>query len=191
VTTCLARTVDFERFEKLGIMFAPDNKDIAIFPGKIGGRYVCFHRPSPPQIGQPSMWLAFSDDLLAWGHHRFLIGPRPGMWDSERVGCGAQPVLTDRGWLQIYHGADRDIRYCCAALLLDREEPWRVLGRSTEPILYAQAPYELEGFLPNVVFHNGLVERGDGTIDLYYGGADTTVCGATLRIDDVLDSLRG
>ena len=166
VTTCLARTTDFKRYEKLGIMFAPDNKDIAIFPERVGGRYVCFHRPSPPQIGVPAMWLAFSNDLLTWGHHRFLIGPRPGFWDSERVGCGAPPIRTGRGWLQIYHGADEKIRYCCAGLLLDAGQPWKVHARSRDPILFPEARYETEGFLPNVIFHNGLVQRDDKTVDL-------------------------
>lgn len=189
VTTALARTTDFKSFEKLGIIFAPDNKDVSIFPEKVGGKYMALHRPSMKEIGTPSIWLAESSDLLQWGPHHFVMGPRPGCWDAERVGGGAAPVRTTRGWLEIYHGADHNIRYCSAAVLLDGEQPWRVIARSRDPILVPQERYEMEGFLPNVVFHNGLVERGDGTLDIYYGGADTTVCGATLDIQAVLDSL--
>ena len=190
VVTCLSRTHDFQRFEKLGIMFAPDNKDIALFPERVGGRYWTFHRPSMKQLGAPSMWLASSDNLRDWGQHRFLIGPRPGHWDSERVGCGAQPIKTARGWLQLYHGANERTRYCAGALLLDLEQPWQVIARSREPILAPEAPYETAGFMPNVVFHNGLVERSARQVDLYYGAADQTTCGASLDVGALLESLK-
>lgn len=190
VTTAMARTRDFVTFERLGILFAPDNKDIAIFPEKIGGRYWTFHRPAMKQLGSPSIWLASSENLRDWGDHRFLIGPRPGKWDSERVGCGAQPVRTDAGWLQLYHGANENTRYCTGALLLDLEQPWKVLARSEEPILVPDQPCELEGLMPNVVFHNGLVVRSSDELDLYYGAADDKVCGATVKIPDILASLR-
>ena len=190
VSTCLARTADLVAFERLGIIFTPHNKDIAIFPEKIGGRYCCFHRPSPPQFGAPSVWLAFSDNLTDWGGHRYLLGPRDRMWDCERVGCGPPPIRTAEGWLEIYHGCDNDIRYCCGALLLDLDDPGRVIARGDRPLLAAEAPYETAGFMPNVVFCNGLVEREGDKVDLYYGAADETVCGATLDVAAVLDSLK-
>lgn len=186
VTTSLARTRDFASYERLGIMFAPDNKDVAIFPEQIGGSYACFHRPSAKQIGPPAMWLAFSDNLRDWGRHRYLCGPRPGAWDSERVGCGAPPIRTDRGWLQFYHGANHQTRYCVGAVLLDLERPWIIRARSREPLLEPVAPYERAGVMPNVVFHNGLVERPGGVVDLYYGAADTSAAVATVRLGDVL-----
>jgi predicted GH43/DUF377 family glycosyl hydrolase len=191
VTTALARTRDFQRYEKLGIIFCPDNKDVAIFPEKIGGLYACLHRPSMKQIGAPAMWLAFSENLLDWGRHRFIMGPRPGKWDSERVGCGAPCFRTRQGWLQIYHGCNSKIRYCSSAVLLDLQRPWKVIARSDEALLAPSAPYEMEGFLPNVIFHNGLVVRDDGGVDLYYGAADTTVCGARMDVEAVLRSLKG
>lgn len=190
VVTCAARTTDFVSFEKLGILFTPHDKDIAVFPEKIGGRYYCFHRPSPPQFGAPSMWLASSDNLLDWGRHRLLLAPRPGMWDCERVGCGPLPLRTEQGWLELYHGSDFNIRYCTGAVLLDLEEPGKVLARCAEPLLAPQAPYETAGFMPNVVFCNGVVDRGDGTADVYYGAADETTCGATMDIAAVLASLK-
>lgn len=190
VVTCLARTRDFVTYEKLGIVLAPENKDMAIFPEKLNGRYMCFHRPATKDVGSPSIWFATSSDLLAWGPHHYVMGPRPGMWDAERVGGGASPIKTPRGWLEIYHGADHNIRYCSAAVLLDLEKPWKVIARSRQPILAPEAAYEMTGFLPNVVFHNGLVDRGNGQLDIYYGGADTTVCGATLDVNAVLDSLK-
>lgn len=189
VSTSLARTRNFRDYERMGIIFAPDNKDIAIFPEKVGGSYACFHRPSTKQVGPPALWLAFSPNLRDWGRHHYIFGPRPGAWDSERVGCGAAPIRTERGWLQFYHGANQNVRYCVGATLLDLEQPWKVLARASEPLLEPQAPYELQGLMPNVVFHNGLVERPGGIVDLYYGAADTTTCVARVRIGDVLSWL--
>lgn len=190
VSTSLARTRDFRSYERLGIIFAPDNKDIALFPEKVGGSYACFHRPSARQIGAPSLWLAFSENLRDWGRHRYIMGPRAGAWDSERVGCGAAPLRTDRGWLQFYHGANEQVRYAVGAALLDLERPWNVLARSPLPLLDPRADYEVRGLMPNVVFHNGLVERAGGVADLYYGAADTSTCVATIRVADVLEWLR-
>jgi predicted GH43/DUF377 family glycosyl hydrolase len=190
VATVLARTNDFQRYERLGIIFGPDNKDIAIFPEKINGRYYSFHRPSMKQIGAPSMWLASSDNLLDWGHHEYVIGPRRDFWDSERVGCGAAPIRTASGWLELYHASDERTCYCTGALLLDLEEPWKVIARSSEPFLRPEAPYEKSGLMPNVVFHNGLIENDDGTLILYYGACDDKVCGAIVRVADILETLK-
>ena len=189
VCTALAKTRDFRSFERLGLIFAPDNKDIAIFPERVDGRYYAFHRPATKHLGAPSIWLASSDNLLDWGRHEFVLGPRPGFWDSERVGCGAAPVRVPEGWLELYHGADHHTRYCTGAVLLDAERPWNVLARCSKPFLSPDAPCENSGFLPGVVFHNGLVDNGDGTLDLYYGAADDKVCGASIAIKDIMATL--
>jgi len=191
VTTALARTKDFNNYERLGIIFGPDNKDIAIFPEKIGGRYFTFHRPATKHLGLPSIWLASSENLLDWGGHEFVIGPRPGMWDCERVGCGAAPIRTPEGWLELYHASDEKVRYCTGGLLLDLDSPWKVIARSREPFFFPEASYETQGFLPNVIFHNGLVENGDGILTLFYGAADDKTCGAVVSIADILASLKG
>ncbi len=190
VLTLLASTRDFQSFVKLGIIFAPDNKDIAIFPERINGRYYTLHRPAVKHLGTMAIWLASGDNLLDWGHHRELISPRPGCWDCERVGAGASPIKTAEGWLELYHGADNNIRYCTGALLLDLEEPWKVIARSGDPFLVPHGPCEVAGFMPNVVFHNGFVDRGDGQLDLFYGGADEVSCGATVAISDILSTLK-
>ncbi len=188
VLTALARTCDFREFERLGNIFAPDNKDIAIFPEKIGGRYYAFHRPSTKHLGTPSIWLASSENLLDWGRHELVLSPRAGMWDSERVGCGAAPLKTDSGWLELYHASDHNTRYCTGAILLDLDKPWKVIARSKNPFLYPEAPYETQGFLPNVIFHSGLVDNADGTLTIYYGAADECVCAATVSIKDIIDN---
>ena len=109
---------------------------------------------------------------------------------GERVGAGAPPIRTPEGWLELYHGCDQNTRYCTGALLLDPEKPWEVIGRSEEPFLVPEAPYEREGLLPNIVFHSGLIENDDGTVDLYYGGGDFLTCGCRVSIKDILGTLK-
>jgi len=188
--TGLQRTRDFKTFERLPVMFAPDNKDIALFPRKIGGRYYTLHRPAVKHIGVMAIWLASSENLRDWGNHQALIAPRAGYWDCERVGAGASPIETPEGWLVLYHASDENIRYCSGAMLLDLEQPWKVIARSREPFLVPDQPYETSGFLPNVVFHNGYVEREFGVLDIYYGAADELTCGASIKISDILDTLK-
>jgi len=189
ITTSLAVTKDFVSYERKGIIFCPENLDVCIFPEKIGGRYAALHRPVPRMMGQPNMWLAWSPDLLSWGDHRFVMGVRPGKWDSARIGAGAVPVKTDRGWLEIYHGAtDRNV-YCLGAALLDEEKPYLVLGRSPTPILKPSASYERMGFMPNVVFTCGAAADGD-RLTIYYGCCDEGMAAAEVSIRQVLKSLR-
>ncbi|MEI9999139.1 MAG: glycoside hydrolase family 130 protein [Verrucomicrobiota bacterium] len=189
VGTALVRTTDFRSFERLGLAFGPDNKDVALFPERIGGRYHAFHRPSTRNAGLPSIWIASSDNLLDWGRHEIVIRPRLGGWDSDRVGAGTAPIRTPEGWLALYHGCDHASRYCLGALLLDLDKPWQVIRRSEKPFFTPEAPYEQEGFLPHVVFHNGTLDLGDGRLELYYGGADQVTCGARVRIADLLAHL--
>ncbi|HEY8742368.1 MAG TPA: glycoside hydrolase family 130 protein, partial [Chloroflexota bacterium] len=155
ISTALASTRDFQHYEKHGVIFSPENRDVTIFPARIGGRYRTLHRPVPKEVGVPAVWLASSDNLRDWGGHRFCFGSRPGTWDSRRIGGGAVPIRTPRGWLEIYHGVNPEGQYALGAALLDLEEPWRVLARSPEPMLKPEAPYETEGFFGNVVFTCG------------------------------------
>ena len=189
INVALARTCDFRTFERMGIIFVPDNKDVAIFPEKIDNRFFAFHRPSISHVCAPSLWLASSSDLLDWGHHHLLISPRPGKWDCERVGCGAAPVKTQHGWLELYHASDNKTRYCTGAMLLDLREPWNIIARSDEPFFVPEAPYESQGLMPNVVFHNGLVDNNDGSLTLYYGAADECLCSAKVDIESILSTL--
>jgi len=189
VVTCLASTVDFTDFKRLGVIFGPENKDVAIFDEKVSDKFYALHRPVSPLFGRQDIWLAESPDLLTWGNHRRLFGPSPGRWDEAKVGAGAVPFRIEQGWLEVYHGVDRNNRYCLGAVLLDGTEPWKVLARSREPIFEPEADYECEGFFGNVVFSCGLL-REDDTLRLYYGAADTTICCAELSLKQVLDSLK-
>jgi predicted GH43/DUF377 family glycosyl hydrolase len=110
------------------------------------------------------------------------------MWDSARVGAGAAPIRTEKGWLEIYHGANKDHRYCLGALLLDINDPSKVLARSIEPIMEPLQTYEQTGFFGNVVFTNGHYVKGDN-IFMYYGASDEVICGARLSISEILSTL--
>ena len=184
----LRETSDWQKYTRHGMILSPSNKDAAIFERKIDGCYVCLHRPSGVIVGGHYIWMAFSNDLKHWGGHCPVARTRPGMWDSARIGAGAAPIYTKNGWLEIYHGADQNSRYCLGALLLDLKEPWKVLARSAEPIMEPLAEYEQQGFFGNVVFTNGHLVKGD-EITLYYGASDSVICGAKLSLQEILKSL--
>jgi beta-1,2-mannobiose phosphorylase / 1,2-beta-oligomannan phosphorylase len=188
VVTSLARTNDFITYERMGVIFHPDNKDAAIFPEKINGRYYALHRPSTSGFGRPEMWLAESPDLLCWGNHRHLAGLRQNGWEDGRMGASAVPFRTERGWLEIYHAASKVSRYCLFALLLDLEQPWKVLARGACPILEPEADYEKKGFFSNTVFSCGALQQ-DGMVTIYYGAADTCIARADISLEDIFSTL--
>jgi beta-1,2-mannobiose phosphorylase / 1,2-beta-oligomannan phosphorylase len=185
----LRSTTDWRTIHQHGMILPPHNKDCAIFDEQIAGKYYALHRPSSQFIGGNYIWLADSPDLVHWGQHHCIAHSRPGMWDSARVGAGAAPIRTSEGWLEIYHGADAQNRYCLGALLLDLEQPWKVLARSEEPIMEPTAEYERTGFLGNVIFTNGHLVDGD-VLTIYYGASDSVICGARFSIDAILQTLR-
>lgn len=184
----LATTKDFVTFEKKGIIFCPENLDVCIFPERVNGRYVALHRPVPRFFGAPNMWVAYSPDLISWGDHHFLMGVQADSWDSGRIGGGAIPIKTKHGWLEIYHGATPDDHYCLGAVLLDLDEPHKIIARGREPIVVPEAPYETTGFVPNVVFTCGALAEGD-RVSIYYGAADTVMAGLDMSIGEILEYL--
>ncbi|WP_059049740.1 glycoside hydrolase family 130 protein [Paenibacillus senegalimassiliensis] len=188
VGAALAETKDFRSFKKHGMMLAPENKDVMLFPEPIQGKYVALHRPVPKSFGEPEMWIAESPDLLHWGNHRFLMGLSEQGWDSARMGGGAVPLKTEQGWLALYHGADSKHRYCMGAVLLDLHDPGRVLARSSRPFLEPEADYEVNGFFGKVVFSCGSLLEGN-TVRMYYGAADEVMAMADIPLQDILDTL--
>jgi predicted GH43/DUF377 family glycosyl hydrolase len=192
ITTSRVTTTDFRRFERQGVMFLPDHKDVAIFPERIGGRYVALTRPMPASFGRVhGIWIAFSDDLVNWGAHAPLALPRWGHWDELRTGASAVPFRVKEGWLELYHGVDRRSRYAIGGLLLDGDDPTRVLARSNEPILAPTEPYERTGLFNDTVFSCGHVPLDDAgeRIRLYYGAADSCVAAADFDVREIVDQL--
>jgi predicted GH43/DUF377 family glycosyl hydrolase len=187
----LARTKDLRTFERLGVISEPGNKDGILFPRKIGGRYARLDRPIGNEVG--SIWVSFSKDLLHWGDSRVVITPRPGYWDSYRVGGSAVPIETPEGWLEIYHGVKMTSGgpiYRAGVALLDLERPWRLIGRSSVPILAPRAEYERIGDINNVVFASGAIVEPDGQVKVYYGAADTAICVATAPLEELMAIVR-
>jgi beta-1,2-mannobiose phosphorylase / 1,2-beta-oligomannan phosphorylase len=186
IVTALASTRDFQTWQRHGIIFAPDNKDTAIFPARIGGTYRSLHRPCAG-FGMAEIWIAESPDLVCWGNHQHVAGVRQGMWDSQKVGVATVPVPYEQHWLVLYHGADDNDRYCLGALLLAGDHPARVVARSSVPVLEPQTEYETKGFYGNVVFSCGAVEK-DGALGVYYGAADSSIAYAELPLSDITAS---
>jgi len=189
IVTNLALTKDFITFKRQGVIFCPDNKDVAIFPAKIDDKYYALHRPSTSRFGKPEIWIAESPDLLNWGNHRHLLATRGNYWDNNRVGASAVPFTVNNAWLEIYHGASVANKYCLGAALLDGKEPWKVIARLDEPLMEPQAEYEKTGFFPNVVFSCGALCE-DGVVKIYYGAADQHICYAELALADIMNALR-
>jgi len=194
--TALASTSDFKTFERHGIIFPNENKDVVLFPEKVNGRYVAFHRPSGgAAFCRPEMWLSWSDDLLHWGGHEPFMGGTLVDWSNGRIGAGAPPLMTDQGWLEIYHGStapeiEGDVGvYSGGALLLDAEKPGRVVASSDGPIISPQQDFEMGGFVSDVVFPTGIVERGKSLL-VYYGAADTSTAVIELDKATLMNSLK-
>ncbi len=188
VADALVTTKDFKTYDYKGNIFAPENKDVLLFPEKISGSYYALHRPSAKNIGELDIWLASSPDLVNWGNHKRLIGVRQNSYDDGRVGGGCTPIKTKEGWLILYHGATKGHRYVMGAALLDLNDPSIVLKRTTEPFLEPVAEYEKNGFFGDVVFACGTIQEGD-LLKMYYGVADTSMAGCEMKISDLLAHL--
>lgn len=178
--TALMSSTDLVKFERHGIIFPSENKDVVLFPDRIGGDYVALHRPNPnSHFHAPQIWIARSPDLIHWGRHAPILSGTQA-WESDRVGSGTPPILVDEGWLTLYHGsASSDVagtvgRYVAGAMLLDRDDPSRVIARSAEPIMVPTTEYETRGFVPNVVFPTAMLDLGE-ELQVFYGAADTCV----------------
>jgi len=187
----LKTTTDWKNFQSYGMMLPPHNKDCAVFSEKINGMYYAFHRPSSVDIGGNYIWLAQSPDGIHWGNHKCIIKTRKDSWDSARVGAGAAPIKIEKGWLEIYHGANELHQYCLGAFLADIDDPSKIIARTEAPIMVPSATYEISGFFGNVVFTNGHIVHSDGdTIIIYYGASDEFVCGAQFSIIEILSLLK-
>jgi predicted GH43/DUF377 family glycosyl hydrolase len=191
--SALAWTEDFRTFHRSGVAFCPENKDVVLFPQRVGGLYAALHRPvCGNPFTRPEMWFAASPDLRHWGAHRPL-NLQGGDWRSGRVGAGAPPIRVNDGWLEIYHGNRQPTRpgevgaYYGAALLLDPDDPARVLRASAEPFFRPEADFETRGFVSNVVFPTGVV-RDRGNLLIYYGASDAFTAVAEFAEDEVLAS---
>lgn len=183
----IAKTEDYVKYERIGLISEPGNKDGVLFPRKIKGRYARLDRPIGGDRG--SIWVSYSPDLLNWGDSEVVITPRRGYWDDFRIGASVPPIETDEGWLEIYHGTKMTSAggiYRIGTALLDLDDPSRVIKRSTMPILSPREDYERIGDVPNVCFACGAVVDRDGNMKIYYGAADTSICVALCTLEQIL-----
>lgn len=185
----LALTKDFRNFERYGVIMSPEDKDAALLPRRIGGRWALIHRPMTA-LGA-HMWISYSPDLRHWGSHQIILGARRGgWWDANKIGLCSPPIETAQGWLVIYHGVRQTASgsiYRLGLALFDLERPEICLRRSDSWVFGPEASYERGGDVKDVVFPCGQTIGADGdTINLYYGAGDSCVALATSSIHCLL-----
>jgi len=176
---CLATSKNLIDWERQGVVLDELNKDASLFPEKVKDKYVMFHRR------EPDIWIAYSSDLKDWYDHKIIMKPLPDSdWEYNKIGIAGPPIKTKQGWFLIYHGTSNEKGYCLGAALLDLDDPSRVLARQTEPILEPELDWEVNGYIPKVIFSCGQAEIGDRIL-VYYGGADTVIGVAELDKKDI------
>jgi predicted GH43/DUF377 family glycosyl hydrolase len=191
----LAKSKDFRAIERIGVVVAPEDKNAALLPERVQGKWILFHRPTSGfGSSHPGISLSRSADLLSWSPPETVMEPRAGAWwDSLRIGIGPPLLKTDHGWLLIYHGVKETVSgsiYRLGLALLDLDEPTRVLHRAPDWVLAPHESYERTGDVPNAIFPCGVIHDPDtAELRIYYGAADTTICLATASLDDVLNTV--
>jgi predicted GH43/DUF377 family glycosyl hydrolase len=167
-------------WEKRSLVFPGiRNKNGLIFPRKINGEYVLFHRLDP------DVCIARSGNLKNWHSLKFVMGPRQKSWDSWKIGTTGPPIELNEGWLFIYHGVDYEKTYRLGVALLDKKNPEEIIYRRDDPILNPEKDHERFGDVPNVVYSCGHVTI-DNQVLVYYGGADSVLCVATYDLAELL-----
>jgi predicted GH43/DUF377 family glycosyl hydrolase len=185
----LAKTWDWVSVERFSLITEADYRNVVIFPERFDGLYARLDRPHS-EISPWSVWISYSPDLRYWGESKIILKPVQYHWDEMKIGPGAPPIKTDKGWLNIYHGVfptmDGSV-YRLGVALHDLKDPSNIIGVGDNWILQPEEPYELTGYVHNVVFTCGAVPEEDGTVRIYWGGADTVMCAGTANISDLVD----
>ena len=189
VRIALARTNDFVTIERIALITQADMRNVVIFPARFDGRYARLDRPHS-KISPWSIWISYSNDLVHWGNSRVVMKPAPYHWDEMKIGPGAPPIRTPRGWLHIYHGVFQTMDgavYRLGVALHDLNHPSNVIGVADRWILQPEDPWEVTGYVHNVVFTGGAVPEDDGTVKIYWGGADKVMCVGTADIEELVE----
>ncbi|MCK5468203.1 MAG: glycoside hydrolase family 130 protein, partial [Cyclobacteriaceae bacterium] len=185
----LAKTKDFKTIERVSLITEADYRNVVIFPEKFNGLYARLDRPHS-EISPWAIWISYSPDLIYWGESKLIMNPVQYHWDEMKIGPGAPPIKTKRGWLNIYHGVfptmDGSV-YRLGVALHDLDDPSKIVAVGDEWILQPEEIYEITGYVHNVVFTCGAVPEDDGSVKIYWGGADKVMCVGTARLDDLVD----
>jgi predicted GH43/DUF377 family glycosyl hydrolase len=189
----LALTEDFRSFERYGVIMQPEDKDAALLPRRIDGRWALIHRPVSGSSA--NMWISYSNDLHQWGGHKKILEARLGAWwDADKIGLSPPPIETPEGWLVIYHGVKQNAAgaiYRLGLALFDLNNPEHCLKRGDEWVFGPEEFYERRGDVDNVVFPCGTTMAPDGdTLRVYYGAADTSIALATVSVRSLLAWLK-
>lgn len=203
----LGKTENFQAFDFVGQVSNEDIRNGVLFPEKIHGKYLRMDRPNRsrhadgPTSGS-TIWLSESDDLLTWKPTAPLIDGRFHYWD-EFIGSGPPPVKTREGWLHVYHGVAGHFGsaniYQAGVMLLDLNDPTRVIGRCKHNILEPREIWELTGQVPNVCFPSGWIVDSfdsegyalpDSEVMIYYGAADTVIGLYTATINELINAAK-
>ena len=185
----LAKTRDFITVERISLITQSDLRNVVIFPQKINGQYVRLDRPHS-EISKWSIWISYSPDLVYWGNSKIIIKPQTYHWDEMKIGPGATPIKTDKGWLNIYHGVFNTMSgavYRLGVALHDLDDPSIIIGVADRWILQPEDPWEITGYVSNVVFTCGAIPEKDGSVKIYWGGADSVMCVGSANINDLID----
>ncbi|MCC5806058.1 MAG: glycoside hydrolase family 130 protein [Opitutales bacterium] len=192
----LFRSKDLETLEFVNYINAPDNRNMVIFPEKSAdGRYMRLERPNLASAGgKGNIWLSHSPDLIHWGDSRESLRTTD-VWNYGISGLGPStvPHRIDEGWLIIFHAIMNNCttrEYSAGAAILDADRPWIVRHVTRSPVLYPEADYELRGLVDHVCFPCAKIIEPDGTLKLYYGGADTVQCVATGKLADLIEACK-
>ncbi|HZK06666.1 MAG TPA: glycoside hydrolase family 130 protein [Bacteroidales bacterium] len=185
----LAKTKDFQSVERFSMITEADFRNVVIFPEKFNGLYARLDRPHS-DISPWAIWISFSPDLRYWGDSELIMKPVQYHWDEMKIGPGATPIKTPRGWLNIYHGVYPTMSgsvYRLGVALHDLNNPAKIIAVGDEWILQPEETYEITGYVPNVVFSCGAIPEPDGTVKIYWGAADTVMCVGTANIEELVD----
>ena len=189
VRVALAKTNDFINVEKISLITQADYRNVVIFPERFNGKYARLDRPHS-EISPWSMWISYSPDLIYWGGSQVIMKPLTYHWDEMKIGPGATPIKTEKGWLNIYHGVfptmDGSV-YRLGVALHDLKDPAKIIAISDDWILQPEDPWEITGYVHNVVFTCGAIPETDGTVKIYWGGADTVMCVGEALINDLVN----
>ena len=187
----IVKTKDFERFERVSVASELGNRNGCLFPEKFNGLYTRFDRPFGNELDPCHMWVSSSPDLVFWGKSKPVTYNGKPFEDCFKMGAGAVPIKTGKGWLEIYHTVSATCNgfiYRLKAMLLDFEDPSKIIACSKDFLLWPEHDYEMNGRVSNVVFTcNALLEE-DGTVKIYYGAADTNIGLAEGRLDDIINA---
>jgi predicted GH43/DUF377 family glycosyl hydrolase len=193
----MALTNDFITFERIGPLMPPEDKDAALFPRRIQGKWVLIHRPiTTNYVPGSHIWLSYSgSNFTHWGDRQVVMhARRGGWWDGGKIGLAAPPIETAEGWILVYHGVRQTASgsiYRIGLALLDLDNPAKVLHRTDEWVFGPREGYEREGDVDDVVFPSGWVlDDKTGLLKMYYGGADSCIALATARVGDLLEYVK-